>query len=739
MLPALNAVRDLALGRAAPRASPPAPLLDIGASADRKLAAATVQAYVRMLLGPMQAQIAQGIDALMRGGADVNLQYEALKAYTMQHDASHFDAAALKAFATYNWDSSSDPPLASAERAQLVGHLDSLLGAGAVGSGVALDAGLVDSVRTRLNGQSPGQRVATRLKALLGSDSYPDFTVASLGSATAGWFVGGDGRSAPRAVPGRYTLQAYRNRVMTGVPVIAAQLAAEGRWVLGTAAPNDATSTAAMVSDQAAFEVLASYRADYARAWADFIDDVHLKRAASNEEAVRQAQTLAAQDGPLAALLRGVVGETTFGAQIATGEGAAHEQSVSEQFDVLRRFVSAGADGRSPLDAALKSFNELHVLRALAGDLSGDLVATSSDRLEHIRADARRAPEPVRSMLLALAVLPRPSAAGAMVDEPTHAQNAGSSTLSREIASKVGPLCVQSVPGRYPFDRATLREISFGDFAHLFAPSGAFDEVFGKLVAPHVDTSSEPWTLRDRGAGLDPTELERFRSAARIRDIFFARGRAQPALRLTFRPLDMDDTIDRFQLDIDGQMVRYAHGPAVATVVNWPGPRSSARLDVVPAGEGTPALAYSGPWAVFRLFDRVAMEPTASAARFHVVFNVGGRRASFEVESDSGVNPFRLERIGSLDAGARARSGSGTGPRRLVRKDSRARGFCDATPAADIRRSLGRVAVGRTGGRAVRAGRRVAVDVSRGTALAFCPDGGSDRPWPLVWHLASQF
>jgi type VI secretion system protein ImpL len=39
------------------------------------------------------------------------------------------------------------------------------------------------------------------------------------------------------------------------------------------------------------------------------------------------------------------------------------------------------------------------------------------------------------------------------------------------------------------------------------------------------------------------------------------------------------------------------------------------------------------------------MEPTASAARFHVVFNVGGRRASFEVESDSGVNPIRLPEL----------------------------------------------------------------------------------------------
>jgi len=450
-------------------------------------------------------------------------------------------------------------------------------------------------------------------------------------------------------VPGRYTLEAYRKGVISAVPAIAAQLSSEAQWVLGAAVAGDAGSASSLAPDQAASEVLASYRADYARAWADFVDDLHLKHAKGNDEAVRQAQTLGAHDGPLATLLRAIVRQTTLGGERAGTDGTGSGQPVSERFDTLRQFVSTGADARSSLDAALNSFNELHVLRALAASngLSGDAAATSLDRVERIRADARRDPEPIRSMLLALAVLPTPTATA--IGEPSGAAVAGASALSRQITSRVGPLCNQSVPGRYPFDRGTAREISLGDFAHLFAPSGTFNQAFGQLLAHGVDTSSEPWVMRDRGAGLAATELERFRSAARIRDVFFARGGAQPALRLTFRPLDMDETIDRFQLEIDGQTVRYAHGPAVATVVNWPGPQSGARIEVAPAAEGTAALAYSGPWAVFRLFDRVAIQATASAARFHAVFNVGGRRASFEVESDSGANPFRLPELERLD------------------------------------------------------------------------------------------
>lgn len=650
LLPEMNAVRGLALANLRPRPAAPAPLLDLGAGAHRKLVAAMRQAYDRMLLGPMLEQIARGIDALLRGGADLNLQYEALKAYTMLNDASHFDAVALKAFVTLYWDSVSAPPLTASERAQLVQHLDALLTAGAVGSGTVSDAALVESVRNRLRGQSTAQRVATRLEAVLGSEPYADFTIASVGPASGELFVGADGRSPPRAVPGRYTLEAYRKGVVAVVPAVAEQLSSEAGWVLGAAAFN-AGASLTPTPEQVGSEVLALYRTSYARAWSDFVEDLRLKRAVGNDEAVRQAQALGARDGPLATLLESIVRQTTLDTQTGTKDGNGSGRPVSERFEALREFVSVGGEGRSPLDAALNSFNELRALRApsATNGLTGDTATTSRERLVRIRADARRDPEPVRSILLALAVLPSPRAAPALASERTTATAGATSVLSRQIASRIGALCNQSVPGRYPFDRGTAREISLGDFARLFAPTEAFDQVYRQLLAPHVDTSSDPWVLRDPDAGLDAMQLERFRAAARIREVFFSGGRAQPALRLTFHPLDMDVAIDRFELEIDGQKVAYAHGPPIATVVNWPGPHGGARVEVTPPAEGSSSLAYSGPWAMFRLFDRVAMQSTASPARFRVIFNVGGARASFEVESDSGINPFRLPELERFD------------------------------------------------------------------------------------------
>jgi len=244
-------------------------------------------------------------------------------------------------------------------------------------------------------------------------------------------------------------------------------------------------------------------------------------------------------------------------------------------------------------------------------------------------------------MLLALASVP---ANGLSVQEP----RASGAALSRQIAAKLGVPCIQLVAGHFPFDRRATRDASFEDFSRVLGPKGAFDQVFAQLLSPRVETASDTWQWTGRGPGPGTEDLERFRSAARIRDVFFGRGSAQPGFQLTFRPVDMDQEIDRFQLEIDGQKVRYAHGPLMPTAVKWPGPEGNARIEVSPATLNVP-IEYHGRWALFRLFDHAAIREAGSPGRFRVVFDIGGRHATFDVETDAGANPFRLRELEHFD------------------------------------------------------------------------------------------
>jgi len=150
--------------------------------------------------------------------------------------------------------------------------------------------------------------------------------------------------------------------------------------------------------------------------------------------------------------------------------------------------------------------------------------------------------------------------------------------------------------------------------------------------------------------GTDTGTLMQFQRAAAIRDTFFRAGGNVPGLRLDFKPLEMDATITQFTLDVDGQLVKYAHGPQIPATVQWPGPRGSSqvRVSLAPPTATDNGVVTEGPWALFRLFDRMQLSPAGSAERFNVVLNVGGRKATFTITSSSVQNPFRLPELSSF-------------------------------------------------------------------------------------------
>jgi len=222
--------------------------------------------------------------------------------------------------------------------------------------------------------------------------------------------------------------------------------------------------------------------------------------------------------------------------------------------------------------------------------------------------------------------------------------------LSQDLRP-VTEFCERAISGRYPFDPNSPRDVLPEDFGQMFGPGGLMDDFFQKRLAPLVDTSTRPWRYKpvaDRGA-VTPAALVQFERAARIRDIFFRAGGRAPSIRLDFRPVEMDASITQFILDVDGQLVRYAHGPAVPMAVQWPGPRGSnqVRIQLNPpsATGGASGMTVDGPWALFRAFDKSQLEPGGAPERFFVTFAIDGLRARFEVTANSVQHPVRLREL----------------------------------------------------------------------------------------------
>jgi len=602
--------------------------------------------------------------------------YDALKTYVSLFDTPHQDTAALRTWILADASRLLGAQPDGTDRRALGVHFDALFARGAVHSSRPFDASLVAATRERLLRVALDQQVYERIKTANVDSGCTSFTIARAGGPNAPLvFERTNGAPLTEGVPGLYTRECYYGPFLDAIDRFAKDVHDEASWVLGPDASGPDSAPEALKAG-----VRRLYAQDYVHEWETYLGSIRLVPVQDLSQSAERARLLAAPDSPLLALVREAARETalsvapkgapslteragqTFQAignavQQHTGGAAASEASVSasasasaapgpeqavdSRFSRLQALVDASAPGQpAPIVATMALLNEVYVyLSALDGAMQQKVAPPSSDVLARLGALAAQLPEPIRTVLIQL------GQSGAL-----RAQETKRGIASNDLRSLTA-WCKQVVNGRYPFDPSARAEVPPQDFDTLFAPNGRLDAFFQKNLAADVDTSAHPWAYKPVDASAAPANaagLADFERAATIRAVFFAAGGATSALTLTFKPVEMDPSILQFTLDIDGQLISYAHGPQLAIPVQWPAAHGASRVSVqlTPApGSDAGPLSYDGPWALFRMLDRMKIEPTAQPERFFATFDIEGRNVRLEVAAGSVQNPFDLAEL----------------------------------------------------------------------------------------------
>jgi len=670
LLPALAATRELAQ---AGRSEGDVPVgLGFGLFQGPKLDAASRTVYERMLVDAVLPRLALRIEEQLRQRADApELQYESLKAYLMLHDPQHFDAKALGELVRTDWEAALPRSVGTAEREQLRQHLAALLALGPAVSPLPLDQPLVNETRARLVALPLPQRVYNRLRQQGVGANAPEFVIAKAGGPAASLvFVRRSGEPLAKGVAGLFTRTGHQE-VSGRLDAVARELAEEQGWVLGVATPAASAADVRQIAENAR----RLYLNEYASTWDAFVADVRLRPAQGLPDMVQLTRVLSGPDNPLGTLLKAVVRETTLvevdepgsrkaaltdkvrevtqavkeGIASVAGDQAVppalqglpplEKTLVDDRFALLRRYVQAPpGGGKAPMDESIALLGEAQLYMA-AVDLAlrGGGQPPPSDVPLRLRNEGGRSAAPAAGLLNDLASRSANITGLLQRDQ-----------LSREVRSAVGDFCSQAVAGRYPLNPRASADVRPADFGELFGPGGRMDRVFQEKLAAQVDTSARPvWRFRNKDLGEDAGTLRQFQRAQVIRETFFAAGGNLPAMRLEFKPVEMDARITQFVLDVDGQVVRYAHGPQIPAAVQWPGPRGSnqIRLQLSPPGPSGNGIGIDGPWALHRLFDRMQVEAGRGSERLRVTFDLDGRKAVFEVTASSVRNPLRLREL----------------------------------------------------------------------------------------------
>ncbi len=668
LLNALNALRDAAQPQGWSLQDPPLSH-GLGLYQGDKLDAGARIAYERVLQNALLPRVAQRTDELLRSASRSNLEfaYEALKAYLVLRTPQRFDADTLKAWIALDWEQNQGRQLSAEQRQQLEAHLDALLALGAPLQPPASDAALVGSVRDMLAQIPTEVRLYGRLKRQRMGADIPDFSVVSAaGSTAAQVFERASGEPLTKGVPGLFTRDGYHKGFKAALARAGTQLQAEEVWVLGLPPERSRLSLPGGVAgiggqDAVSQAVRRLYLEDYIKVWDAYLADVRLVRMGGLERNVQIARTLAAPDSPLMRYVRAAAKETSLvdsggpaaslaqkidekaasakkeiaaligaGDAAPSGPTAKPEQFVDDHFAPLRRLVEGTPP---PLDEVQKKFNEVYVqLAAVEAAQKSKSPPPPTATAERLKAEAGLNPEPIRSMLEALAD------AGV-----AQSRNAERQTLTSDL-KPITEFCQRSVAGRYPFAAGAQGDVPVEDFAQLFGQGGQLQEFFDRRLAALVDTGTTPWSYRPLSDGAKPAAaaaLADFQRAARIREVFFRSGGKTPGFRLDLRLAEVSDGVKEVTLDWDGQVSRFA-GAGSSAPLSWPSSRVASTLKL---SLGSAVASFEGPWALFRMFDRFEVQPGAQPEKFSVTVNLDGKRARFEVTASTVFNPFRLREM----------------------------------------------------------------------------------------------
>lgn len=437
-------------------------------------------------------------------------------------------------------------------------------------------------------------------------------------------------------------------------------------------------------------EVRRLYLTEYARRWQDFLDSIHSINSAGEEGSsglaydLQVLRTLASPDSPLMRLGKAVVEQTTLVpppdpqarqkqlAQRASGNAGKVVQTaklfqdihpeerlektlVDDRFAALREVIAGRTDGGQSgggtmqIASLLTMLNEYYTQLTIADSAlaAGTLPAriTAADKLQ---LEAAKLPAPLKNILLDL------------TKQGTRKINAGTGdVLNTQMEAMMGDDCRDAIDGRYPFADSP-QEVSAEDFNRIFASGGVLDAFWSKQLAPLADTASDPWRYKptEGNMTLQGPDLTPFQQAKQIRSVFFnSEGGKKFSWSMQISVVDMDPAITELVIDIDGQVLRYAHGPDRPLKVTWPGPRNGSMAEITASPrirQDTSTLLTGGPWALFHLLDAGMVQETAVRGRQLVEYDFDGRRVVLEITAGRDFNPVSRELLQNFSCPARA-------------------------------------------------------------------------------------
>ena len=650
--------------------------LDFGLSQSDKLGEAAIGLYQKLLKEVFLPSLMLRIEQQLQNNANnTPYLYEALKVYLMLGYPEHYQPEAIRAWITLDWKHNLPLEVTNEQRQALSDHLDALLEFRPTPLPRPLDTKLISETRNLVENTPLAKRLYSRLMLELITTDIPNFRVSEKAGRDAALVLSSkSGNPLTKGVPGLFTCVGYHDVFLKHIDPLISKYSEEN-WVVGSEKQGKLSEEELKDLRENGFKL---YLEDYIKAWDALLDDIQIIPFSGQTQMVEVLNILSSDNSPLRLFLEAVDKETSMSCLERKDKSLLDKASeklttarstldtiisntaesntpippeittklVTDHFKDLHKFVQSDNQSPAALIRSLAILNELYVFLNSLSHASGDELVLEQRKqiaqvVDKIKIEGKRVPLPLNSM---------------MENVAEASQNLVSGGIRKHFnamwQSTVLPFCRKAIEGLYPISKSS-REITYEDFTYFFGPNGLMDEFFNKYLVSLVDKAGEDWTWNTQAegdAGISPLALKQFQRADTIKNTFFRMGKQSPAVSFRLKPISMSPDITQFILDIDGQLLTYAHGPVKPVSMKWPGPNDSGqvRIQLLPPQQGLSGISKEGPWALFRLFDEAKIAHTSNPTLFIMTFRIQGREAKFELQATSAINPFQLPDLQSF-------------------------------------------------------------------------------------------
>ena len=479
---------------------------------------------------------------------DPGFVYDALKVYLMLGSQQPADLELIKGWMQRDW-ASQYPGAANTPAVQrLEDHLAALFDLAQGDPLIELDRRLINEGQKTLARLSIAERAYALLKSQSLSSAAGDWLASRKGGSTVGDVFETTDRQPLDTVrvPEFFTYNGFYSGFIARLGDVSERIKAE-RWVLGDAARDSAIATQ---FDNLPNQMLEFYTRDFLAAWQQALGRLRMRKLLADKPQYITLSAIGAPSSPLKQLLVSIAEETTLTRERPAAKAGATEdqKSAKSQLPALSKLQGRAPGAaiedrfkpylnaiegspRPPIDDIVANFNDIAAALNLGTDPTQAARANIAlqEQVAKLRNNTGRLPAPFSDFL---------RAASREFEDGMASTTVGQWQVA--LRNEVYPVCQETIANRYPFTRASDREVPLADFARLFAPNvGVMDKFFKQYLEPHADISKPRWAWRPGApvsALASPETLRSFQIAALIRDAYFQSGGNMPTVSIAIRP-----------------------------------------------------------------------------------------------------------------------------------------------------------------------------------------------------------